>query len=75
MYCYTKLSFKKSSYSRDLHFKSHKHNNQVQYLQEMEQDLTEKTEQVSEQETVSNQLKAEKSDYEYKAVKRFRYDN
>ena len=48
---------------------------QVQHLQEIGQDLTEKTEQGSEQEIASNRLNAEKSDDEYKAVKRVRYDN
>ena len=41
----------------------------------MEQDLTEKTEQVSEQEIASNRFKVEKSDDEYKAVKRIRYNS
>ena len=41
----------------------------------MEQDLTDQTEQVSEQEIASSRFKTEKSEDEYKVVKRIRYSN
>ena len=41
----------------------------------MEKDLKEKTEQGVEQKISSSRLKEEKSDGEYKAAKRTRYDN